>query len=347
MKRAILGFILAAAALCAPLTSRAGDPVYGDVVPQQAFAVDAYAIVDLRGYDRFSAQAVYFSSTPAAVTLSDGAYGYAHLYIPSTTTLLGKSVSIAGTSVNLATAATTVIASTATAATLRANVTLAALFNFSTTTFSGTSVVTATRTAVGFDTSALVSNTTSAYWINPNVVGGKPSDIDPATDLVTTLAKHGFVTGQAVLFATVSGTAPTGLTTGTTYYVAKVNDNQFAFATTTTTAVAGTKINITALTGSGSFTVTPLAFSAISGTSNNTGLKWQASNDNATWTDLTATQFNITVASVTYTTGSTTPASTQWDFGAIGFRFLRLVIRAPNGAGALAVKVVGYALRYN
>lgn len=55
---------------------------------------------------------------------------------------------------------------------------------------------------------------------------------------------HGFVTGDKVYF-TAATTAPTGLTTGTHYYVIKVDADNFKLASTYALAFAGTAIDIT------------------------------------------------------------------------------------------------------
>ena len=61
-----------------------------------------------------------------------------------------------------------------------------------------------------------------------------------------TIEAHGYLTGDAVQYSNESGTNLSGLTSGTTYYVIKVNGNTFKLATSSSNASAGTAINITA-----------------------------------------------------------------------------------------------------
>jgi len=66
---------------------------------------------------------------------------------------------------------------------------------------------------------------------------------------------HGFITGTKVQVSS-AGTLPTGLSASTDYYIIKVDDDNYKFATNITNAVAGTAISWTD-DGSGIHTVTP------------------------------------------------------------------------------------------
>ena len=61
-----------------------------------------------------------------------------------------------------------------------------------------------------------------------------------------TIDSHGYFTGDAVQYSNESGTNLSGLTSGTTYYVIKVDGNTIKLATSSSNASAGTAINITA-----------------------------------------------------------------------------------------------------
>lgn len=65
---------------------------------------------------------------------------------------------------------------------------------------------------------------------------------------------HSFKTGERVQIAT-DDTLPTGLAAVTDYWIIKLNDNYFGFATSLANALAGTIIDITAQ-GAGNHTVT-------------------------------------------------------------------------------------------
>lgn len=74
-----------------------------------------------------------------------------------------------------------------------------------------------------------------------------------ASPCVVTKTGHGFVTGDVIHFTT-SGALPTGITSGTTYYVIYLTADTFKVATTKTNAIAGTAIN-TSGSQSGTHTV--------------------------------------------------------------------------------------------
>jgi len=75
-----------------------------------------------------------------------------------------------------------------------------------------------------------------------------------ATPCVVTHTAHGFVTGQKVVFTNSGGALPTGVTSGTTYYVVSTSSaNTYNLATSVANAIAGTLI---ATTGSQSGTHT-------------------------------------------------------------------------------------------
>lgn len=79
-----------------------------------------------------------------------------------------------------------------------------------------------------------------------------------AAPCVVTLTAHGMVTGTPIVFTT-SGTLPTGITSGTTYYVVNTTSaNTFNVATSAANAAAGTLITTTG-SQSGTHTGTTLA----------------------------------------------------------------------------------------
>ena len=81
-------------------------------------------------------------------------------------------------------------------------------------------------------------------------------DVNTSTEVIT-LSTHGLSDGQPVYFTRKgSSTPPTGLTTGTVYYVIVVSTTTIKLATTHANAVAGTAINLTGA-GSGNFFLSP------------------------------------------------------------------------------------------
>lgn len=82
------------------------------------------------------------------------------------------------------------------------------------------------------------------------------ANVNTSTDVLTSTAAHGFATATPVKLS-ASGTAPTGLTSDTVYYVINVTSTTFKLATTAANANAGTAIDITAQgTGTNTFTFT-------------------------------------------------------------------------------------------
>lgn len=87
---------------------------------------------------------------------------------------------------------------------------------------------------------------------------GIAGDVSVSLDTLA-IANHGLPTGAAVQVAIGSGSLPTGLSAGTTYYVIAVDENTIKLATTLVNAEAGTAINITGYgtLGAETITVTP------------------------------------------------------------------------------------------
>lgn len=75
------------------------------------------------------------------------------------------------------------------------------------------------------------------------------AEVDTATDILT--VSRVYSTGDAIKFRT-TGTPPTGLSAGTTYYAIYVSDTEIQLAASEADALAGTEIDITGA-GSGTF----------------------------------------------------------------------------------------------
>ena len=184
-------------------------------------------------------------------------------------------------------------------------------------------IIFTTATYVGLNAYQVSASTPGLLWTSSYYTGGLASEINTTT-YVLTEASHGLTTGLKVYVSTnvAASTMPTGLTGGATYYAIKVNDSSYQLATSSTNATAGTPVSITALTGNSSLGVYPLALASGAGTGIGS-FKWQVSNDNSNWTDLS-------VSSVTW---SGTAGNTAWDFGEIAYRFLRLNFIGPINGG--------------
>ena len=95
---------------------------------------------------------------------------------------------------------------------------------------------------------------TAALLNKVHTVDTSGSNVD-ATDDEITISTHGLNTGDSVVYD-AAGTALTGLTSATTYFVIYVDENTISLATTAANATAGTKISLTASNGNASDTFT-------------------------------------------------------------------------------------------
>ena len=104
------------------------------------------------------------------------------------------------------------------------------------------------------------------------------SDVNVSADTITA-REHRFVTGQRVTYGNGGGTAPTGLSDGTVYYIIVEDRHTFKLATSASNAVAGTAINITGA-GSGAAHTINVAFDGVN-------TKFKATHTNGTKADIT------------------------------------------------------------
>jgi len=285
-----------------------------------------------------SVQVVAADGTPASHTVNDGIKSTANITILSTTSLLTNTITIGAVTITFGTEIATgpvtgntvVIVATSAAAALRTS--FGGVIDFSTGVVSGNSVVTATATNVGVYVPFVSATSTNTVWSFPFMNGGTDPDITVSNDSIRKV-QHGFDTGLRVWVSTLTGTIPTGLTMGSTYFAVKLNSDVYQLATSSMNAVAGTVVDITRLIGSSTINATPLALVLVSGAASNTGFKWQVSNDQTNYND-------ISVSSFTYVSST----STIVDLGALAYRWLRMVYVGPT-SGALSIKAAVNARR--
>ncbi len=189
-------------------------------------------------------------------------------------------------------------------------------------------IVSSSKTATGVFTITSLTNNPNQYPLVvsdaadlvttvPYMGGGVTSDISVSGDTFYE-PSHGFSTGLSVLFSTTSNsTAPTGLTRETTYYVIPVDVNYYKLATSSTAAVAGTVVDITALPTSGSYQFKPLAFAA-----GPAAFKWQASNDGVDYTDISGTSVSYSADGTSLYSGVAYP-----------YRYIRFNLTGPTSGG--------------
>ncbi len=193
-------------------------------------------------------------------------------------------------------------------------------------------VVTTTSTAVGTSTGyTLLSSTPSRISVsNPTMTGGQNAAFTVGSPTLV-IPSHGYTTGVPVLLSTGGATPPSPLVNQTTYYVILADANDIQLATTSVRAQSGQYLTFTSssTTGPHTFTLTPLTYAG------NATLQWFASND--------GTNYNpVDISSVTYSSASSTPSSTLWDFGQVNYHYMQLDVVAPTAGGLnLVVTVQG------
>lgn len=110
-----------------------------------------------------------------------------------------------------------------------------------------------------------VSRTTYSTLYDAITVSKGTVTITSANPGVVTLSGHGFSTGSCIELTT-TGTLPTNLSANTNYYVIYVNTTTFRLATSAANAIAGTAINTSGGSPSGTHTLRHCPF-GISGSS--------------------------------------------------------------------------------
>ena len=328
----VVGGFVALVSFMASLCHSEGRVYSNYLINEKALSYSKNIDLKLDTIDDLSMQAIYSSATLSTASFNDGVASTGSITVASTSTLTGARVSVAGypftngsewTAVATASGCAKAI-SDALMADPRVNALIV-----STWTSGGVVIATAVASGAAGNAYTLYSSTPGALVKSGAVfTGGADSKVNMTTDQIT-VANHGFSTGTPLLLTTTAGTAPTGLTTGTTYYAIVKDLSTLQLAATSTGAVAGLAINITAQTanGGGTFTLTPTPFAGTY------SLAWWGSNDDTNWFSLS----NAT--GVTYST----PGTTEWD-GPIYFRWLRCAITAGTGGG-LNIQIIGNGKR--
>jgi len=96
----------------------------------------------------------------------------------------------------------------------------------------------------------VVGDTTTSFRLLDNIASytltfdATSSDIVSTTNDTLTFSNHRFVTAQRVTYTNGGGTAIGGLTSGTAYFIIKVDQNTIKLATSAANANAGTAINL-------------------------------------------------------------------------------------------------------
>jgi len=272
------------------------------------------------------------SSTPTALIISaatlTGGQDNAIVQFPSLGVTLTQgtdwtaATSDAQTALNLSTA-------------INANATLSSLVV--TTRPAVATIIYSSATFNGLNDYPISVSTPTALTVSGGIglSGGFAADISSATDRISK-TNHFLTTGMAVLFSSGGFNPPGNLANQTTYYVIVVDTNTYKLAASTTLAAAGTAIDISSVPVTFStYNVMPCTFTLLA----NNGFQWQASNNGVDFTNLTGVTVNgVSVSSLTYTAAG----NSIWDFGRIGYKYLRVVFIAPTRGGiALRIKQYG------
>lgn len=149
-----------------------------------------------------------------------------------------------------------------------------------------------------------------------NSTPGVETDVNIDDDTVS-IPDHGYTTG-AKCALTSTGTLPTGLSTGSDYYIIVVDENTIAFASSQSNASAGTKVDITGY-GTSAAVHTVDIDTTIAGS-----VKLQKSN---TPTDKTPVWIDIDNSSTNFTDAT----NLDWDVPDAYFKAVKAVIDVTSG----------------
>jgi hypothetical protein len=182
------------------------------------------------------------------------------------------------------------------------------------------SVVYSTSIAIGANTTIILSSTQTALTISSvaysNGIGSGYFQNGSASALSGGYVNkaNAFGVGLPVLYSTTTGTNLNPLVSQTTYFVTAVDSTKFKIATSRANAIAGTAVTFTTLisTGAGTFTFTPIPYSAGAPAS----FKYERSNDGSNWFDAPVSSGTVYVTAVS--------SGQAADFGDANFKYYRI-----------------------
>lgn len=132
--------------------------------------------------------------------------------------------------------------------------------------------------------------------------GSSASIVSTGNDTIT-LSNHRFITGQRVIYSNGGGGSIGGLTSGSAYYIIKIDQNTIELASSAANVITGTQIDLTSL-GTGSSHSLNVSFDGVN-------TKFKATYDSGTRALVTrAAQLNISINGVIQKpSDTTTPGS--------------------------------------
>lgn len=274
---------LIALPLLAASPALAKSKLSGRIASLADLSVAATPTFDISEVSRLSIQVNYASSTVANVSFIEGRKSAATITVNNNTFIRTSTptIIINGSSVTYAPGAVSSDTAKAIADAINAN---AALSPIVTSSYTPTGIVFSTSTGLGLNAYSITSSSWAALTPNVSIfANGADGAITSGTDLITAANTYGL--GQGAWVSVLAGSAPSGLTAGTTYFVIPVLQGRtFKLATTAANAVLGTAIDIsTTTTGGGSYTLVN------STTTTGASFVLQGSNDGNYWSTLPST----------------------------------------------------------
>jgi hypothetical protein len=323
IRRNLIELVLAGFGILCCSVAHAREPLGGRVIiSSSSVAESIHADVNINDVRGISVQAVYEPLTLASSTFDDGQKSTGQVTVSDYSKLTGSTMTVGG---NLLVEGVDWTAATSNAATASSlSLAINALSIVNSTQIATSDVIYTTAAFPGtIGNYALLSSSATDLVVSAAAMsGGIDADISTITAVITATG-HGWTTGTSVLFQKTAGTDPTGLVSGTTYFVIQTTTNSFQLSDTSTGATAGNEIAITDLTGLGTFGLTPLDWGDAS-------LKLQGSIDGTNFSDVSGSSVTITEA-----------GNTVWNLVDQFYRILRFVFTPSTGATELTVKVNG------
>lgn len=295
--------------------------ITGNIAHMPDQAVSVTPTFDVSNVSRLSIQVNYTSSTILNVPFTEGSKSIAQITVANNTFVQSSTptILINGVSVPYTPGATASL----TASSISSGIINSASLNtIVTSSFSSAQgVVFATSTGVGQNAYSITSSSWMALAPSNSIfTGGFASNLDGTSDVITATNTYG--TGQGAYLSVGAGSAPTGLASGTTYFIIPVSIGRtFKLATSAANAVAGTVIDIsTTAAGGGVYTLTA--------TTVTTGAAYtlQGSNDGINWATLPSTG--------AVAVGNPSGVSTLlYDGQFLNVKFFRMNYTKPNAGG--------------
>lgn len=301
-------------------TASAKSKISGPVAIIRDLAVSATPTFDIGDVSRLSVQVNTSSSTVPNVSFYEGRKSTATITVVSNTFVQSSTpvITINGSSITYTPGTNVGLSACAISDAIMANTSLNTII---VSTCNPAGVVSSTSTSLGVNAYSLSSSSWTALLPSNSIfLGGQDGAITSGSDLVA--AANGYGVGQGAWLQVNAGSAPSGLTAGTTYFIIPVsNGGTFKFATTNANALAGVVIDIsTTTTGGGNYTLVNAT------TTSGASYVLQGSNDGVNWSALASTGTVV----INQPSGIST---NLYDAQFLNCRYIRLNYTKPTAGG--------------